>query len=424
MRWIREQPWCDGRVVMTGGSYLGTTQWAVGPFLEDPLSAMTVSVGSSTMMGSWYPQGALGLDQTLRWAFLIAKQEGRLGGLSLLLNKRRIARALAAPDFRNADVAAIGSASPVFRAGVEHADDQGYWIDALDHRAARSDLVSPTSMVTGWHDLFLRDQLEDHRALVAAGRESRITIGPWSHASSELIPIQVRDALEFFEHTLHDKPLPRVAPVRLFVQGAEQWRDFAAWPPPSETVQLTLSDDGAARFGAARFGALDTTGTATIRFSPADPTPSVGGPTLNAPAGRQDQRAVECRSDVLLHTTTALSFPIEVIGVITARLTVSTPDPTVLVVVRVCDVDEAGTSRNVTEGLVRIQSTSSGLQTVDLELDPTAYVFGAGHRIRIHLAAGSHPRVVDQRGGSYRVEVSYAAGHAPQITLPRSAPAS
>ncbi|MFI6998200.1 CocE/NonD family hydrolase [Nocardia sp. NPDC050175] len=31
---MRQQPWCDGRVAMTGGSYFGHTQWAIAPYAE------------------------------------------------------------------------------------------------------------------------------------------------------------------------------------------------------------------------------------------------------------------------------------------------------------------------------------------------------------------------------------------------------
>ena len=91
----------------------------------------------------------------------------------------------------------------------------------------------------------------------------------------------------------------------------------------------------------------------------------------------------------------------EVIGTITAELTVSTPDPHALVVVRVCDVDPGGTSRNVTEGLALIQADQ--IESVQIQLDPTAYVFRSGHRVRVHLAAGAHPRVVEGHDAGYTV---------------------
>ena len=39
MAWLREQAWCDGRVSMTGASYLGHTQWAVAPYVDPPLES-------------------------------------------------------------------------------------------------------------------------------------------------------------------------------------------------------------------------------------------------------------------------------------------------------------------------------------------------------------------------------------------------
>lgn len=415
--WIRAQPWCDGRVATTGGSYLGTTQWALAPYLDEPLSAMSVGIGSSTMLGGWYPQGALGLDQTLRWASLIAGQEKQFAALNVLRSRPKITRALAAADFHNADVEAIGAASPIFRAIVEHADDPQYWSGTMDHSAARAQLRTPTSMVTGWFDLFLRDQLEDHQALAAAGRTSRITIGPWTHSSTSFLPYQARDAIELFDHTLRGRPLLRVAPVRLFIQGSNEWRDFASWPPPSQPVQLILGVDSAASIAVT----APAGGRKTIVYEPADPTPATGGPGLNVLTGQQDQRAIEARRDVLIHTTERLDAALEIIGTATARVTVSTSDPSALVVVRVCDVDERGVSRNVTEGLARIQpSACTESLMLDIALDPTAYVFRRGHRIRVHIAAGAYPRVVDQRGGSYQLTIHYGQEASPQLMLPRT----
>src|SRR5215212_12147117 len=42
--WLRNQPWCDGRVAMTGGSYFGHTQWAVAPYVEPPLAAVSLHI--------------------------------------------------------------------------------------------------------------------------------------------------------------------------------------------------------------------------------------------------------------------------------------------------------------------------------------------------------------------------------------------
>ena len=41
LAWVRRQPWCDGRVAMTGGSYFGHTQWAVAPYVDPPLVSVS-----------------------------------------------------------------------------------------------------------------------------------------------------------------------------------------------------------------------------------------------------------------------------------------------------------------------------------------------------------------------------------------------
>jgi predicted acyl esterase len=63
--------------------------------------------------------------------------------------------------------------------------------------------------------------------------------------------------------------------------------------------------------------------------------------------------------------------------------------------VRVSEVDANGRSTNVCDGFVRL-ATDSG--TVRLELDPVAYRFTAGSRIRVLIAGGSHPRFVRNLG--------------------------
>ena len=59
--------------------------------------------------------------------------------------------------------------------------------------------------------------------------------------------------------------------------------------------------------------------------------------------------------------------------------------------VRVSEVDASGRSQNVTEGFRRLDpAVANG--TIRLELDPVAHRFKAGHRIRLLVAGGSHPR--------------------------------
>ena len=63
---------------------------------------------------------------------------------------------------------------------------------------------------------------------------------------------------------------------------------------------------------------------------------------------------------------------------------------------RVCDVAPDGRSENICDGLTRLDESApiaaDGSRTVDVTLWPTAYRWLAGHRIRLQVAGGAHPR--------------------------------
>ena len=64
--WISKQPWCNGKVGMYGGSYLGFAQWASVKYLHPALKTILpqVPVGA----GIDFPmQNGIFLSYTLRW---------------------------------------------------------------------------------------------------------------------------------------------------------------------------------------------------------------------------------------------------------------------------------------------------------------------------------------------------------------------
>jgi putative CocE/NonD family hydrolase len=62
-----------------------------------------------------------------------------------------------------------------------------------------------------------------------------------------------------------------------------------------------------------------------------------------------------------------------------------------------CDVDPSGKSRNVCDALVRVvpgrfPRQPDGTLLVCIDLWPTAYQFKRGHRVRLQVSSGAHPR--------------------------------
>ena len=400
LAWLRAQPWCDGRVAMTGGSYFGHTQWAVAPYADPPLTCVSPHITSSNVTRTlFYDHGAPQIHTALSWSASIGRQErpGLLGGLPDPRVKRRVGRALRRLPLQAVDVAVAGAPVPFWRDFVAHAaPGDTFWAQA-NHDAADLRRMPPASMVTGWWDLFLAGNLADYTALRAAGVPARLVVGPWLHGEpGELRAILLTDA-RWLDHHLNGGPAPAGAPVRVYVQQAGTWLGFDEWPPPHAREQVLHLRAGGG------LGSVLDSGPSRFTYDPADPTPTVGGPLLQPPGKQADNAPVEARDDVLVFTGDELAADLDVVGPVRATVHVRTELPYADVFVRLCDVDADGVSRNVVDGIRRLdprttEAVPGGILAVPIELFPTAYRFRAGHRLRVQVSGGAFPRYARNMG--------------------------
>jgi putative CocE/NonD family hydrolase len=211
---------------------------------------------------------------------------------------------------------------------------------------------------------------------------------------------QLRDSFAWLgAHFSGDRSRLRADPVRLYVMGANEWRGFPAWPPPGYAPETWHLHAGG-RLARAAPAASEPD---RYRYDPADPTPIAGGTLLSAAGGRRDQRATEARRDVLTYTSDPLEHDVEVIGEVAAEIYAASSTGCFDVFVRLCDVDERGRSTNVCDGLVRVEPggarpRADGTWGVHVALWPTAQRFRRGHRIRVQVASGAHPRFARNLG--------------------------
>src|SRR5262245_15776867 len=313
LRWIERQPWFDGRLAMTGPSYLGYVQWAIADEAGARLTALCPHITMSSLAGHWYAGGSFSFDDAIGWTALVSTQESRFAGLGRLLGwpARRVARHVDALPLLSLDERILGRPVPFWRDFVSHAsEDDPFWAPA-DHRKRVADVRVPVAMVSGWYDIFLPLQLGDYRTLATAGNPPWLAIGPWTHTSRTGMAEQLRDSLAFLgAHLQGDRSRLRADPVRLYVMGADEWRGFPGWPPPGYAAQTWYLHAGARLSRDAPIASAPD----RFRFDPAHPTPITGGALLAASAGRRDQRATEKRSDVLTFTSDLLERDVEVIG--------------------------------------------------------------------------------------------------------------
>lgn len=397
--WLRRQSWFTGRFGTFGPSYVGYVQWAIADVPE--LAAMATIVTASQFRDPTYAGEAFSLHTTLTWAALIQSQsEPWLANtVELLRGQPRLQRGLTHLPLSEADLVATGQEIGFFRDWLHRsgAETDDYW-DPLGHHHRLPAVTAPVLMIGGWHDIFLPWQLRDYAGLRKAGVRPQLTIGPWTHGSLGLFGAALRESLIFLGRHLRGEPDARgPQPVRVHVGGGG-WRKLADWPPAARTVEWFLT----AEHG---FGPSEpTAGIDRFHYDPNDPTPSIGGPLLVAnQAGPRDNGPLEARADVLVYSSAVLTDPVEVIGPVSATVYARGSMPYFDVFVRLCDVDSSERSVNVCDGLVRTRPErfpvdAGGFTRVEVELWPTAHRFRSGHRLRVQVSGGAHPRYARNPG--------------------------
>jgi uncharacterized protein len=399
LRWLRQQRWHRGRIGMIGPSYLGLVQWAVGPDGGEDLAALTIQVSASQFHGQTYAGGSLALETATSWLVLVAEQERRLAPIAMARGLRRLTRLFSELPLSDIDRRATGGEVPWFREAVgSPRREDAYWV-ARDFAAGVEKVAAPVQLIGGWYDIFLPWMLEDFAALDAAGRDPQLVIGPWTHTAPGLLATSMREGLGWLRaRLLDDDRLLQPGAVRVFVTGeraGSRWRDFPSWPPPDhQEHRLWLAERGQLR---EHEPTAEAAPGDRYSYDPADPTPSLGGPVLLAREPVLDNRPIEARADVLTYTTPPLASAFEAIGPTRVELWVRASSPHFDLFARVCDVDSQGASWNVCDALVKVASgrfeqSADGTWHVGFDLWPIGHRFAAGHRIRLQVSSGAHPR--------------------------------
>jgi uncharacterized protein len=316
---------------------------------------MIPAISESAFTLEFLRKDGFSLEAPFGWGVQIARQEQPWAVLHQLLGIGKQRRALDTLPLNRADVVAIGRRSDYFQ-DVLASDDESPRCDVVDNSHRVSEITVPVSSIGGWYDIFLPGQLRDFLALQAAGRSTRLTIGPWPHISFGIGAVTVRELLDFgLAH----------APRRFHLQAG----GALSHDPPSE------SDPD------------------RYRYDPAHPTPAVGGVrmAIGVKSGRVDNASLEARSDVLTYTSARLDHDLEAIGEVRAEIWFRSSLPFADVFVRLCDVNPRGRSYNVCDGLISLTHATE-ITCANVRLWPTAHRFKRGHSIRVQVSSGAFPR--------------------------------
>lgn len=382
IEWIARQPWCNGKVGVTGGSAGGiTTNMAAISGAPHLVAAyVTVATGSIHRHAA-YPGGVFLQHMNEQW------MKGR--GVDPSPEPRPLQRA--------------------YDGEAQRVDMRNYY----------SKITVPFVNVGGWYDIFSAGTVENFVGLQkhGAGRargNQKLVMGAFGHGElsgglnypPKAFDRRVIDPFHWFDHWLKgaDNGVEKEPAVHYYVMGdtmdkgapGNVWRKSSHWPPASRITSYYLAGGG-------RLAPSPPAPSAdAYTYDPRNPVPTVGGNNLTLPKGPMDQHQLDGRSDVLRYQTEPLPEPVEIAGNVEAELTVSTSAEDTDFMVKLVDVYPNGYQALVLDQAYRLRY-HAGLDkpahiekgkpyAIKVNLWPTALVFNKGHRIAVQVSSSNAPR--------------------------------
>lgn len=441
LRWAAAQPWSNGMAGMIGGSYLGAAQWLAAAEAPETVQALAPFITSDQFHTPWtYQGGAFQLGFILYWAlgyFALPALHRRLGeGRATMAEVGAAVRALGRIDelYWRLPLAAapeLAATAPFYAEWLAHPSPDAYWRE-LTGPVPYERVLAPTLNIGGWYDIFLAGTLASYAGMRERGgsdeaRRPGLLIGPWSHGNwlgtfperdfGLLAGVDAADLagaqLRWFDYWLkgEENGLPGDSPVKIFVMGADQWREEEDWPlPDTRYRRLYLRGGGRANSldgdGALAWELPGDEPPDSYVYDPLDPTPTCGGATLlpgaqaSVNGGPRDQRAVEARADVLVYSTPPLEAPLEVTGPLRLVLFASSSARDTDFTGKLVDVFPDGRALILTDGILRARYRDGEPAPLEpgvvyelrIDLVATANLFRAGHRLRLEVASSNFPR--------------------------------
>lgn len=410
VEWVAEQDWCNGKVAMDGGSYLGTVQWLAARERPPHLACMLPAVPA----GDWFNEipyigGALQVDFAFGWL-------GAMAGLCFDFD---------ATGDRNLEKyrplleagRVLGAEPPLYREILSHPTLDDWWRRLYLNPDDFLRIELPVLAVTGWCDgdqagaMYYWHGIESYSR---TAERAELIVGPWEHQQCYLggqermgelqcgrdsvLPLrQLR--LAFLDEHLRGIPRLPQSRVRLFITGSNRWHGFEKYPPTDvELQQWFLQSSGRANTtgGDGRLGLEAPAGPADrFTYDPTDPVPYK--------SGAQDHSELEQRDDVLVYTSDVLREPLTVIGPVEALIHASSDATDTDFTAKLLDVQPDGRAISLTHvgGILRARYRK-GFEQPELlvpgqpeafriRLSHVGHTFLPRHRVRLEISSSCFP---------------------------------
>ena len=436
IEWAAALPYSNGKVGMFGGSYVGATQMLAAIAHPPHLAGICPVVTASNYHENWTYQGGAfeqwfneswtsGLAQDTLSRTVSKNTNALLGAPKLPLSSY--------PLFNFPDPAGVpdtsSSLAPYFLDWLAHPSYDDYWkrISIEEHFG---EITVPALTVAAWYDIFQAGSLQNYIGIKAHGASEAarkgqhlfVTVGGHAGSGRKIGEVDFgAAAAEYDENDLtlkwYDYLFKGVQnefagkPVKIFVMGANEWREEDDWPlARAQGTKYFLHSGGNANSLRGN-GSLSAVAPRSEPFDhyvydPANPAPTIGGPLCcdgwHLPPGPRDQRAVEARDDVLIYSTPAMSQDTEVTGPVSLELFATSSAVDTDFEAKLVDVAPDGFAQNLTEGIIRARYRDSRekpalmnpgqVYRFTIDLWSTSNVFRKGHILRLEISSSDFPR--------------------------------
>lgn len=378
--WVVAQPWSDGTLGATGVSYLG----AACDFLASTGHPAVKAIAPlfavwDTYADNYYPGGLLikrlahvydelmvALDhdrRDVRQKFVYYREPALLGPMPVDADvdgtdaKAAVQEHLAnfrMPDFMS-DFKFRDDSLPYDPTFTSSSFSPYKYVETIP-----ADIAVYT--ISGWTDGAGYANGSISRYLTLPNADRRLMLGPWDHGArinaspwrgrtEPEFPI-LAEVLRFFDHHLAKRPtgLEQEDPIHYFTVHAEEWRQAKSWPPVGGHTRLYTTADGA-------LSAQAPTAASARRYQ-VDFTTGSGSQTryeriaaIDTTIYYDDWKGRDAR--LLNYTSQPLDRDMDVVGHPVASLWISSSEPDAAIFFYLSEIEADGTSRYVTEGLLR-----------------------------------------------------------------------
>ncbi|MCV2484594.1 CocE/NonD family hydrolase [Flavobacterium sp. SH_e] len=246
--WVSKQAWCNGKIGLYGGSYLGFSQWSavkkVHPALKTIVPLVSVGAGIDFPM-----QNGIFMSYALKWIHLVANT--KLTDLNSFLNSKKWDEVFTqyyktGASFRSLDKIE-GNSSPLFQRWLEHPAYDSYWQNMTPQKEAFANINIPILSTTGYYDddqlgaMYYYNQYQKYNK----SDNYYLIIGPYDHGGSQGTPrkelggytideaanIPINAIIfQWFDHILKGAKRPEILKdkVNFEIMGKNEWKSVAS----------------------------------------------------------------------------------------------------------------------------------------------------------------------------------------------------